>query len=155
MAQVRSVHHVGITVRNLDASLAWYTQVFGLTDTGMRAGGAGEATSQAMRVPGADLKVAFLRVADQVCIELIEYNNPQGRDYELGNNDVGAMHLCFEVEDINETYERLKSAGVSLHHEPIHLDSSAGDLAGYAFMYFRDPDGLTLELYELPRGRAF
>jgi catechol 2,3-dioxygenase-like lactoylglutathione lyase family enzyme len=40
-----------------------------------------------------------------------------------------------------------------VNHPPIELDESNGDLAGYSFLYFRDPDGIQLEFYQVPEGR--
>lgn len=152
--KIDRLHHVGIPVRSIEASLPFYEKVLGLGDTGIRAGGSGEVISEALRVPEADVSVAFLRVGEHVLVELLEYASP-GEPYTMRNCDVGAVHVCFEVDDIAAAYEELKEAGVSLHHEPIELDAEAGGLAGYKFLYFRDPDGITLELFELPPGKEY
>jgi catechol 2,3-dioxygenase-like lactoylglutathione lyase family enzyme len=148
---MKRLHHIGIPVSNIERSLAWYREMFGLVDN-KTGGGSGEEISAALEVPNAELTVAFLAVGDQVLLELLEYKTPEGAPYDRRNCDVGAIHVCFEVGDIEAAYERLLAMGVEFNHPPIRLDASAGDLDGYAFAYFRDPDGLQLELFQLPPG---
>jgi catechol 2,3-dioxygenase-like lactoylglutathione lyase family enzyme len=148
----QKVHHVGIPVSDIEASINWYTTVIGATDTGIRGGGGGKELSEAVGVENAEVAAAFLKVGDMI-IELIEYKTPESSPHHINNNDIGALHLCFQVDDIYEAQKKLGDAGVALHHEPIPLDESAGDLAGYSFMYFRDPDGISIELFQVPEGQ--
>jgi len=147
----QKVHHVGIPVSDLEASIKWYTTVIGAADTGIRGGGGGDVLSEAVRVEDAEVQAAFLRMGDLI-LELIEYKSPKSKPGQISNNDIGALHLCFQVDDIEEAVEKLKGSGASLHHEPVPLDESAGDLAGYTFMYFTDPDGISIELFQVPEG---
>jgi catechol 2,3-dioxygenase-like lactoylglutathione lyase family enzyme len=117
----------------------------------MRGGGGGEVLSAAVKVEDAEVKAAFLEMGDLV-LELIEYQTPKSKRGQISNNDVGALHLCFQVDDIGQAVEALRGTGASLHHEPVPLDETAGDLAGYTFMYFTDPDGISIELFQVPEG---
>jgi catechol 2,3-dioxygenase-like lactoylglutathione lyase family enzyme len=152
---VKRLHHVGIPVESIEKSRPFYEKVLGLVDTGIRAGGSGEVIAEALRVQDADVNVMFMRVGEHVVVELLEYAEPKGEPYTLRNCDVGALHLCFETDDIEAAYEELREAGVQLHHEPIALGPESGGLAGYKFLYFRDPDGITLEFFELPPGKDY
>jgi catechol 2,3-dioxygenase-like lactoylglutathione lyase family enzyme len=147
----QKVHHVGIPVSDIEASIDWYTNILGATDTGIRGGGGGEVLSEAVKVEGAEVAAAFLEMGDLI-LELIEYKTPKSKRGQISNNDVGALHLCFQVDDMSAAIEGLKGTGASLHHEPVPLDESAGDLAGYTFMYFTDPDGISIELFQVPEG---
>jgi catechol 2,3-dioxygenase-like lactoylglutathione lyase family enzyme len=139
------VQHVGITVRDMERSLAFYRVVLGV-EPDLVAEGSGEELSQAVGVSGAELSFAFLRVGDSI-LELLEYRAPEGRDFELRNCDVGATHVAFEVDDIDAARSRLEEAGVRFSSPPVRIEE--GPLAGCAFVYFRDPDGVQLELFEV------
>jgi catechol 2,3-dioxygenase-like lactoylglutathione lyase family enzyme len=151
MIKASRLHHVGIPVSDLDRSVAWYEQVLGLT-LNKRAPSSGEELALAVEVPEARMNVAFLAVGDHMLLELLEYDHPRGQPYKLANCDVGAVHVCFEVDDIRAAHENLTAAGISFNHPPIQLGAEAGDLAGYWFAYFRDPDGIQLELFQLAPG---
>jgi catechol 2,3-dioxygenase-like lactoylglutathione lyase family enzyme len=55
---------------------------------------------------------------------------------------VGAAHLAFVVGDIQAAYEELTAEGVEFLSEP------NTDRYGERWVYFRDPDGITVELMQ-------
>jgi catechol 2,3-dioxygenase-like lactoylglutathione lyase family enzyme len=140
------VHHVGITVSDLERSVAWYSTLLGLVGD-MSVGGSGESLERIVQVPGASTTGMLLK-AGNTRLELIQYHSPPGLPFSARNCDVGASHVCFEVSDIHEAYEELIAEGVVFSTPPQYIDS--GDLEGYTVVYFRDPDGLQLELIQLP-----
>ena len=79
-------------------------------------------------------------------VELLSYNNDRDENFSRRNSDVGSPHLCIVVDDINASYQELKAKGVEFFAEPLHIEG--GPLDGCWFVYFRDPDGITLELFE-------
>jgi catechol 2,3-dioxygenase-like lactoylglutathione lyase family enzyme len=145
---MRRLHHIGIPVSNLEKSIAWYSEILGLV-ANKAAPSSGEAISLAVEIPSAEMNVAFLAVGDHLLLELLEYTNPRGIPYTLRNCDVGAVHVCFQVDDILQTYGEMSKIGVKFNHPPIELGEDSGELAGYWFAYFRDPDGVQLELFQL------
>lgn len=143
-AMFRGVHHVGLTVSDLDHSLAFYERLVGrVRDFSTES--EGPALSKAVGVPGARLRFGFITLGS-LHLELLEYRNPRRDRYELANSDPGAAHVCFEVVDLRAAMESLAEDGVRFYSEP--LDIEEGPLAGYSFVYFDDPDGITLELFE-------
>ncbi|PFE63513.1 extradiol dioxygenase, partial [Bacillus cereus] len=52
-------------------------------------------------------------------------------------------HLAFAVTNIEEAVKHLNQCGVEI--EPIRID----EITGKKFVFFQDPDGLPLELYEV------
>jgi catechol 2,3-dioxygenase-like lactoylglutathione lyase family enzyme len=148
MTPMRRLHHIGIPVSNLERSIAWYSQILGLV-VNKTAVSTGEAISQAVEIPDVEMNVAFLAVGDHLLLELLEYTNPRGLPFELRNCDVGSVHVCFQVDDIRAAYNEMTKIGVKFNHPPIELGAEAGDLEGYWFAYFRDPDGVQLELFQL------
>lgn len=140
-----TVHHFGISVRNLDESIAFYSEGFGL-EVVDRALFSGEELARVVDVPGAVLEYAFM-AGENVILELIEYQNPRGRPFGLKNNDIGNPHICFVVDDIESLYERLLGMGVVFNAPP----QSAPDIAPYnglKYTYCRDRDGVTIELFQ-------
>lgn len=142
--RVGGVHHIGIPVSNIERSLKWYQEVLGLEFVFLTEG-SGEGTSKAVGVPNAHLKFAFLKAGDAI-FELLEYVTPRGEAYDRRNCDIGACHVAFEVEDIEEAYTRLSASGVQFNTPPVFVDS--GPLEGCAFCYFSDPDGIQLEIFQ-------
>jgi catechol 2,3-dioxygenase-like lactoylglutathione lyase family enzyme len=138
------MHHVGIPVRDLSRSLAFYQDVFGL-EAQFISEGSGPELSRAVGVPDARLTFAFIALGNTV-LELLEYQAPEGRDYDRMNCDVGATHVAFEVPDIDEAYERLQKKGLTFNAPPVRIEE--GPLAGCSFAYFKDPDGVQLEIFE-------
>ena len=149
MRNAVGVHHVGVPVRNLQASVDWYRELFDLEPEFMRLseGHEGPELDAAVGLEGISVSVAFLR-AGNTLLELLQYHEPEGEDFGLRNCDVGAIHVCFEVDDIHATHRDLVAKGVTFSTEPMRWVMPAGE-AWYC--YFRDPDGIQLELFQPPR----
>lgn len=147
-AQVRGVHHVGMTVRDLDRTLAWWKVMFDLEPAiEVRSTEPLDPRIQtALGVPGAFLSYAFLPVGEAM-VELLEYHNPIGNDFSLSNSDVGAAHVALRINDVQQQYEHMVALGAKFLHPPIALE---GELAGVVFAYASDPDGLQVELWQQP-----
>jgi catechol 2,3-dioxygenase-like lactoylglutathione lyase family enzyme len=140
------VHHIGVPVKNLQRTLDFYRDTFGL-EPEMRFEESGPEVSDVVAVPDAHLDVAFLKVGNDY-IEFLEYLNPKGRDYDRKNCDVGATHICFQVADIARVYKELSAKGIEFTAPPAF--TPVGPLTGWTFAYFYDPDGVTVELAEGP-----
>lgn len=93
------------------------------------------------------IKFANLRL-DNINLDILEYVIPEAEQASYSNNQISAMHLCFEVDSIDEAMRRLKEIGVEPDGEPIVFEESDGLKSGYgtAVAYFRDPDGTNLEI---------
>jgi catechol 2,3-dioxygenase-like lactoylglutathione lyase family enzyme len=147
---VEGVHHIGVPVKDLQASMDWYRELFGIEPEFVRIseGPEGPELDDAVGLKGVSVSVAYLRVGNTL-LELLQYHQPQGEPFALRNCDIGALHVCFQVEDIHATHAALAEAGVTFSVEPTRLDY--GPLVDHWFCYFRDPDGIQLELFQLPR----
>ncbi|MFG1624177.1 VOC family protein [Kribbella sp. NPDC049227] len=144
MSSFGDMHHVGITVRDLEASLAWYERMFGLKPEFI-AHGTGPELSAAVGVPDTKLRFAFLRFGSCV-VELLHYDNDREDTFDRSNADVGSAHVCIDVPDLQAAYDDLRGKGVEFLAPPLHIDD--GPLEGCAFVYFKDPNGVTLELFQ-------
>jgi catechol 2,3-dioxygenase-like lactoylglutathione lyase family enzyme len=142
MTSFGDVHHVGITVRDLEKSLEWYERVFDVKREFIAAG-TGPELARAVGVPDVRLRFAFLRFGSCV-VELLCYDNERQETFDRSNADVGSAHVCIEVPDLQKAYDDLRSKGVEFLAPPLHIDD--GPLAGGSFVYLKDPDGVTLEI---------
>ena len=43
-------------------------------------------------------------------IDLLQYDEPKVKKASYDNSDIGAMHLCFEVDDLDAVYQRMRDA---------------------------------------------
>lgn len=145
---MKGVHHVGITVPDLDRGLDFYVGVLGLDyfDPPSPVFDSPELGA-AVGVPGANLRQANLACGDSV-VELIEYTAPAPpRPDPVRADERGAAHLAFSVEDAAAAKAELEAAGVEFLSAINVVDE--GVLAGWRWVYFRDPFGILLELVEV------
>jgi catechol 2,3-dioxygenase-like lactoylglutathione lyase family enzyme len=150
---VRSVWHAGFSVRDIDASVAFWTEAVGLV-LRHRQIQENEYTSSLVGYPDVRLSVAQLMLPDGGhgasghVIEVIEYERPVGEEVEPENSRIGSGHIALEVDDIDATRERCERMGaVFLSHT---LEIAAGINRGGRAVYGRAPDGITFELVQPP-----
>ena len=145
---MNALHHVGITVKDLDASIRFYHDVLGLDFVNepspwFDAPGLGPAVG----VPGAELRQVSLKLGGTT-LELLQYRAPESAtDRPLLSNNIGASHVAFLVHDIHATKAELEAKGISFYSDVNVVDE--GVLAGWRWVYFEDPDGYPLELVEV------
>lgn len=150
---MQAIFHTGVTVSDLDRSIEFYRDELGLEITlGPTEVFEGEALSRGLGVPGAKLRLVVFKVGAGE-LELLQYISPQSPvDEPMPNNTLGAMHVAFEVDNIEEKYRELQSRGIEFFTPPNVV--TEGPLEGLNWVYFKDPDGITLELieYNPPQG---
>jgi catechol 2,3-dioxygenase-like lactoylglutathione lyase family enzyme len=146
--QLVAVHHIGLTVSDLERSLHFYRDLLGLTVVRRRTADA-DYVGRQTGYPGVRLEVASLRVTSSpVSLELAQYLTYVGPASEPRTNQAGISHLCLQVDDIHRAYEELQQRGVRFQTEPVAI--TAGPNAGGFAVYLLDPDGYTLELFQPP-----
>ena len=148
------MNHIGVPVSDLDRSVRWYKDVLGIEPTGVTIAARTPAIGEVVEVENPSMRASFALAGDNVLLELIQYESPRPRPFDGRNCDVGVMHLCFEVPDLEAAHRDLVTQGVHVNAPPVVLQSGdgveAGSLAGTTILYLRDPDGIQLELFELP-----
>ena len=122
--------HTMVRVKDLDQSLAFYTQHLGLVEVSRS------------EVPKGRFTLVFLAAPDDVeaardkkapLVELTYNWDPE--DYDGGRN---FGHLAYRVPNIYETCQQLMDAGVTINRPP-----RDGHMA-----FVRSPDGISIELLQ-------
>lgn len=140
--------HTGITVSDLDRSLAFYRDLLGFEVLWRRLYEE-EYILRLVAVDGAaSIDAALLRVpASDHLVELLEYRGCEQRDGSARPCDYGSGHFAVLVDDIRAMIEKLRRAGVGFRGEvPVEIAAgpNKGGLGGYAL----DPDGFVIELHQ-------
>ena len=122
--------HTMIRVRDLDASLQFYTDLLGMKLLRKR------------DYPSGKFTLAFVGYGDESSNTVIEltHNWGQAEPYDLGS---AFGHLAVGVPDVYKTCERLAAAGVK-------IPRPAGPMAhgGSVIAFVEDPDGYRIELIQ-------
>ncbi|OLZ40040.1 lactoylglutathione lyase [Natrinema saccharevitans] len=134
-----SAHHVGLTVSDLEETLAFYRDTLDLTVADRFAVG-GEAFSDAVGVEDASADLAHLE-ADGVRIELVEYEPEARGSPAAGLNQPGAAHVGLSVDDL-EAFAADLPDDVSTISGPRTTESDT------TIMFLRDPEGNLIEVLE-------
>ena len=128
---MKNVDHIGIAVTNMDESVAYYTEVLGLT------------LLKIEEVPSQKVKVAFID-AGNVKIELLEPTSEDSTIYGfIQKKGQGIHHVAFGVTSIEERMAQLRDKGVRLLSEG-PLPGAGG--AQVAFVHPKDSFGVLYEL---------
>jgi len=142
------LHHVGLTVSDIERSIAFYRDVLGMTLHRRRPQVDNDYVARQTGYPGVVLNVASFKVSPESrqTLELVQYMNHAGLPIETATNRPGSSHLCLTVNDLQGCYAALQAQGVRFKSGPVTI--TAGPNAGGLVAYFYDPDGYTLELFQ-------
>ena len=144
---IAAADHTGITVANLERSLAFWRDVLGF-EFSHRTHHTGDLAAEVTGVPGAELTLAVLKAPGHK-IELLEYHAPADRTRaNFRPCDIGSMHVAFTVDNLDAVLDRIAASGWKAAGHPQTLQS--GPNAGKRVVYVRDPDGTTIEFMQPP-----
>lgn len=130
MLNIKGIHHVAIITDRYEESKKFYTEILGFTIVA--------ETYRAAR----DSYKLDLAIAGKYQIELFSF--PDFRERGSYPESKGLRHLAFEVPDVEQCIQWLRSKGVSSVQD-VRID----ELTGKKFTFFDDPNGQPLELYEV------
>jgi len=150
-AGLLGVHHGGISVSDMDASLAFYRDGLGL-EVILDAVRDAPYLHEALAVPFRALRYVLLRVPGTdggAVVELLEYQGAERMPAAARPQDPGSGHLCFQVADAAALHGRLRDLGYR-SRSPETVAITAGGNAGGRIVYIADPDGYWVELLERP-----
>ncbi len=142
-----------MTVGDLDRSIGFYRDVLGFP-VSQPVECKGEIFEKLTGVDGAHMKVARVTAPGHI-LELVQYVNrtsrPESKSLEsdVRPNDRGAMHLAFQVQDIESVVAAIAKAGVF----PVSAVQTVvdGPRTGVRAVYAKDADGVVFEFIEITR----
>jgi methylmalonyl-CoA epimerase len=133
--KIKRIEHVGVVVRNVDASRKLWEECFGIPLGGVE------------QIPGRTNKLALYPVGESM-VELLAGVTPDNKFSKMcDDGKAGIHHICFEVEDIDEALTELKSKGIPLLDQTPRIGHAGCRIA------FLDPagtEGCLIELAQLP-----
>jgi glyoxylase I family protein len=129
---IRSIHHIAILTDDYEKSKRFYTEVLGF-----------EIIREIYRAERKSYKLD-LAVAGLYQIELFSF--PDFRERGSYPEAKGLRHLAFAVDDVDAAAAELKAKGVPV--EAVRID----ELTRKRFVFFTDPNGQPLEMYEREPG---
>lgn len=138
---VKRMDNVGIVVEDLDAAIAFFTEL-GLSLEG-RMPIEGEWAGRVTGVRGQRVEVAMMRTPDGFSrIELSRFDAPAiVSDHRMAPvNSLGYLRVMFAVEDIDDTIARLSRLGATVVDEVVDY----ADI--YRLCYIRGPEGILIGL---------
>lgn len=127
MGYLHQIHHVAILVSDYEASRAFYVDKLGF-----------QVLRENVRPQRGDVKLDLRLGACELELFGVTGCPPRPTNPEA----YGLRHLAFQVTDLAGAIAWLNGMGIET--EPVRLDPYTGG----RFTFFKDPDGLPLELHE-------
>ena len=139
--------HVGICVADLDRSLQFYCGGLGFVE--VAAHEVGPEFGELMELPDLQLSSRMIH-SNGTTVELLGYRSPavEGPSERRPMNRLGLTHLSFRVDDLEAVATRIEEFGGRV----VASTRTTLDLGGTVleFVYCTDPDGVRIELMDLP-----
>jgi len=132
---VRKIEHIGIVVQDLEKSLLPYQELLGLE----------LKETEELDVQGALTRVAFFPIGE-TNVELVYTTAKTGLAAEfLRDHGEGIHHIAFEVEDLEKTFQSLRSRGIQFVWDKIITGSRGSKVA---FFKAEEFNGVYIELVQ-------
>ena len=138
------VNYAIVSVSNMKQSVSFYRDVIGLSVV-REMEREGNEISQVLGYDNTHLKIAMLGLDGEQghVLELIEYVNPNSSARPTAERSVlGASHLAFYVDDIQQTFQHIVANGGQKLNPPVMV------APGRSACYMQDPDGNWIELLQ-------
>jgi catechol 2,3-dioxygenase-like lactoylglutathione lyase family enzyme len=141
------INHIGLTVGDIEAAVAFYTSIFGLEvlvspSIHTLESSASERRRDVFGQRWGGMKLAHLATPSGIGIELFEFIAPAtvSPEERFAYWHIGASHICFTVANIEDTISRLIKAG-GRQRSQVHTVAP-----GTQICYCEDPWGAILEV---------
>lgn len=127
------IEHVGIAVKNLDSSIAFYEKVFGIRCYNVE------------EIPEQKVRTAFFKIGE-IKIELLESTDPESTISKfIAGRGEGIHHIAFAVKDIEQQLKHAEDCGVRLIDSVPRKGAEGLDIA---FLHPKSTYGVLIELCE-------
>jgi catechol 2,3-dioxygenase-like lactoylglutathione lyase family enzyme len=143
------VDHIGYTVSDLDRSIDFYSFLLGREPTARRTWDV-EYLARVQGYEGLRVEAAFFELPGGLTLELVRYMSPEHCLVNMETFNVGNAHISLVTPDLNALFERLRGKAELRSDTPVRI--AWGPYEGGYVTRVRDPDGITIELLQLPSG---
>jgi methylmalonyl-CoA/ethylmalonyl-CoA epimerase len=127
------IEHIGIAVKNLEESIKYYEEIFGLK------------CYKIEEVKDQKVRTAFFKVGGTK-IELLESTSPDGPISSfIEKRGEGIHHIAFAVKDLQNALDEVKSKGIKLIDEHPRKGAEGLDIA---FLHPKSTHGVLTEFCE-------
>jgi catechol 2,3-dioxygenase-like lactoylglutathione lyase family enzyme len=140
------IHHIGLTVSNLDQAVDFYCSRLELEEKARYEGESSYLRQYSDLEDDYIWGTVLLLPGMDVYVDLWEFRTPGGPPADVAKYNVGGAHLCFLVDDIMSDYALLSERGIHFVGPPAEV--TAGVNKGARAIYFTGPDGVPLELFQ-------
>jgi catechol 2,3-dioxygenase-like lactoylglutathione lyase family enzyme len=144
-----SVHHVGMSVSDLDAALRFWESFVG-AKARWRTVLDRPYLGRHVGYPGVSIEAAFVDLPGGLVLELLEYDVAEKEPNPEETANPGNVHLCLCVEDAGAMWQRAVSLGARPVEPDGPVDVDGGPNRGARAAYLRIHDGITVELLQPP-----
>jgi glyoxylase I family protein len=145
-----SVHHLGLTVSDLEAALAFWERFLGV-EARWRTVLERPYIAHHVGYQGVRIRAALVDLPGGGGLELLDYQEVERHPADEGSANPGHAHLCLAVADVQSAFDRAIVCGARPVHPDGPVDVDAGPNRGARVSYLRvPPDWHTLELFQAP-----
>lgn len=130
MGLVKALEHAGLTVTDLEASIAWYREMFGCEIV------------EELHWPENGNRAVYLSLGDQGSLLELFHRPGTTKAYDPDRQMARYEHICVHVEDLDAAYQELSSKGATFAVAPKPAKRHA------RLCVVVDPDGFKIELLQ-------
>ncbi len=144
--RIRSLSHAIHAVGDLDTTLAFYREVFGLIGTPQDF--PNPAVPLLTNAPGVTLRLSMMRLPGKMLFELTHFKGLERKPAQAAYTDPGAASIVLYVRDIDEAVANAKKANapiVTTGGEPVEITTPRGKARS---ILMRDPDGFFVQVVQ-------
>lgn len=144
---IKGVHHVGITVSDIDDTIAFYSKAVPYELVERRTVPARSFPAEILAKRRGVVEVALIRTPT-VFLQLIDVD-PARKAAPVRRPVIGPgyTHICFQTHEATPGYDRFRAIGLDM----LSRGEKPVDLGGYGvtYAYGFDPDGIMIEMEQL------
>ncbi|MHA2364863.1 MAG: methylmalonyl-CoA epimerase [Candidatus Hodarchaeales archaeon] len=131
---VKKIDHIGIAVKKIEDHMSYYQDVLGLEFLGIKT------------VDSQKVKIAIFKIGLETAIELLEPLSPDSTiEKFLEKHGEGFHHICYGINDIEETLQFVKNKNLQLIHEKPFIGVKGEKVA---FLHPKSTGGVLTEFSE-------
>src|SRR6202046_3819285 len=144
--RIRSLSHAIHAVDDLDTTLAFYREVFGLNGTPSNF--PNPPVPQLTNAPGVTLRLSMMRLPGKMLFELTHFKGLERKPARAAYTDPGAASIVLYVRDLDSAVANAKKANapiVTTGGAPVEITTAKGKARS---ILLRDPDGFFVQVVQ-------